>query len=128
MNTNRRKTPFRYKLVEPFNCVFTITSINKKKININKDAEITLEDVSKFGCRITSDLNLNTQSNLVEVLISIDIINEPEPVSISGTVRWQSSELDLNYYGIKFEEPENEKDHIMSVLKTLAATNQIKMI
>jgi hypothetical protein len=128
MSANRRKAPFRYKLVKPIKCLFKITSINNRKININKNAEINLADVSKFGCKVSSELDLNTQSNLVELKITIDIKTQPEPISIAGTVRWQSNESDLNYYGIKFENTENDKDNIMSVLKTLASTHQIKLI
>jgi hypothetical protein len=128
MNINRRKAPFRYRLVTPYLCFFKITSINNKKVNINKDAKITLANVSKFGCKIVSDLDLNTQTNLVEVKISLDLNDQPEPISITGTVRWQSHETNINYYGVKFENTDNDKESIMSVLKTLASTNQIKLI
>jgi hypothetical protein len=126
MNPNRRKVPFRYRLLHPFACEFRIIRINNRVIGLNKNAKISIADVSKSGCKVISDLDLNTRSNHVEVKISLDINNDPQPVSIAGTVKWQSNESNLNYYGIKFED--NDNDKVMTILKSFAATNQIKLI
>jgi hypothetical protein len=125
MNSNRRKIPFRYKLHHPFECEFNITRINNRVIVLDKNAKVSIADVSKSGCKVISNLDLNTHSNHVEVKISLDL-NDPQPVSIAGTVKWQLNEANLNYYGIKFEESDNDK--VMTVLKSFAAANQIKLI
>jgi hypothetical protein len=128
MISNRRKAPFRYKLVNPYECLFKITRVNNKLVDLDKPAVVTLADVSKFGCKVISNLDLNTQTNQIEVELRLDIHHEPQSISLDGTVRWQSNESELNYYGIKFEDNELERIKIMSVLKTFASINLIKLI
>jgi hypothetical protein len=126
MSPNRRKVPFRYRLLQPFICEFKIIRINNRVIALDKNAQVSIADVSKSGCRVISDLDLNTHSNQVDVKISLDIVNDPQPISIVGTVKWQSNKSNVNYYGIKFEEGDNDK--VMTVLKSFAASNRIKLI
>src|SRR5689334_13272659 len=101
MRINRRKVPFRYQLVKPYECLFKITRINNKPFDLDKPALVRLADVSKSGCKVISNLDLNSQSNQIEVELSLDIDNELQVISLDGTVKWQSNETELNYYGIK---------------------------
>jgi hypothetical protein len=126
MIANRRKVPFRYRLLHSFECEFKITRINNRVIGLDKNAKVSIVDVSKSGCKVISDLDLNTHSNHIEVKISLDITNDPQPVTIAGTVKWQSNESKRNYYGIKFED--SDKDKAMTILKSFAATNLLKLI
>jgi hypothetical protein len=128
MSLNRRKAPFRYKLVDQYECLFKITRINNKIIDLDKPAVVTLADVSKFGCKVITNLDLNTQTNQIEVELQLEIDHQPQSVSIDGAIRWQTSESNLNYYGIKFENNEQEQVKIMSVLQTFASINLIKLI
>lgn len=120
---NLRKEPFRYLFTEPLPCFIELIEFNGIPV-CSKPAEAELINISKGGCKITSDLNLHADTNQVVVKIHLPLTESP--ILCPATIQWQRTEDSIRFeYGLQLQLPTSEKERILVDLRTLAAERKI---
>ncbi|WP_313641483.1 PilZ domain-containing protein [Paenibacillus sp. FSL K6-0276] len=125
MSLNRRKEPFRYVLKEPISFEFHILSINGHPTP-SKPVSALLYDISRSGCRLAVPLQLHVETNHIRVGMNI-VLNE-EPLYIEGTLLWGKEDSDKNYYGVRLDIAEADRDLLPRELRMLAGEQKIMVL
>jgi hypothetical protein len=119
---SKRKEPFRYLFKDRTECTFQILEINGKQISA-KPAIAAILDISKSGCKLHTNLNLNCPANHIKLVV--DLIVDERNLRFGGSVRWQM-QVETSYtYGVQLELIESEKDNMLIEIRGLAAKKKI---
>ena len=120
---NLRKEPFRYLFTKPLSCLLELTEFNGNPV-VSKPAEALLVNLSKSGCKITSNLNLHADTNQVVVKLHLPLTDSP--IQCPAVICWQRNADATRYeYGLRLQLPPAEKERILVDLRTLAAERKI---
>ncbi|MEF2967988.1 PilZ domain-containing protein [Paenibacillus sp. M1] len=119
----KRKDPFRYTLKQPLSCRIEIKTIDQKPVS-SKPAEAELIDISKSGCRIRTNLNLQAENYRIEAAVHVQL-NENMLV-FPGEILWQQQLADsFFHYGMQLELNAEEKENLNAELRLLAGAQRI---
>ncbi|WP_165971963.1 PilZ domain-containing protein [Paenibacillus piri] len=125
MMKSKRKEPFRYMFSSKTACTFEMTHINGKAVSA-KPAEAAIVDISKSGCKLYTNLNLNASDNRIQLIVNLAIDGQIR--QFPGSIRWQKQDGTSYYYGIQLDWTEAEKEQMLLDIRNLAVSRKIEVL
>lgn len=110
----KRQETFRYVFGTPIECEFTIINVNGKQVD-SKPGKAKIYDLSPGGLKVSTQFNLLSQKNKLEVEIRFSLMEENV---VRGEIIWQDfSSENHYYYGVYLFIDEEKKSKLIKELK-----------
>ncbi|WP_226035134.1 PilZ domain-containing protein [Aquibacillus saliphilus] len=109
----KRQESLRFEFGTPVECEFKITRVNDKQYN-SKQGKALIHDISPGGLKISTEFDLHSSENKIEVEISFLLVSNK---SIVGEIVWKKKKLNY-FYGIDLLIDEESSQELIKELKT----------
>lgn len=94
-----KRRNFRVSFVAPIPCKARISSINRKKISLNKFFPVYINDLSASGMKIKTEFDLPLNKNII-LHLAFNFVDKS--FALQGSLIWKDDKVNQKIYGVKF--------------------------